>query len=50
MHWLTNYAFGARPVAWIALAVVVVLSLAALLAARRFYLRAVQTQTRQRQS
>jgi hypothetical protein len=36
MHWLTHYSFGSHLVDWLALAVVVVLTLAVRIAARRF--------------
>lgn len=36
MHWLTNYAFGSHLVDWLALAVVVVLTLAVRIVTRRF--------------
>jgi hypothetical protein len=38
MHWLTHYAFGSHLVDWLALAVVVVLTLAVRLGARRLIL------------
>jgi len=36
MHWLKNHAFGSHLVDWLALAVVVVLSVVVRLGARRF--------------
>jgi hypothetical protein len=36
MHWLKSYAFGSHLVDWLALAAVVVLTLALRIAARRF--------------
>jgi hypothetical protein len=39
MHWLTNYAFGFHLVDWLALAVVVVLTLTVRIGARRFIFR-----------
>ena len=39
MHWLTNYAFGSHLVDWLALAVVVVLTLAVRIGARRLVFR-----------
>jgi hypothetical protein len=39
MHWFTNYVFGSHLVDWLVLAVVVVLTLALPIAARRFIFR-----------
>ena len=39
MHWLKSYAFGSHLVNWLALSVVIVITLAARLGARRFIIR-----------
>jgi len=49
MHWLKSYAFGSHLVDWLALAAVVVLTLALRIAARRFIIGLLIRKREQRQ-